>query len=56
MALKLDEEPDIKGEVGHANLRMGPSQTDRADHQPHGLFLHREDMLDRSATALDIMD
>lgn len=48
-APELDEAPDLEGEVRAMPIFVRVrSQADRADRQPHGLFLHREDMLDRS--------
>lgn len=45
--------PDIAGEVvgqvGHADLRPGPSDSDRAHEQAHAGFLLRKDVLDESA-------
>ena len=43
-AVELDQAADVEGEVGHAGLRAGPGQADRADHQSHRLLLHREHM------------
>ena len=48
---ELDQAADVEGEVGHADLRVGPGETDGSDDQPHRLLLHREDMLDRSPLA-----
>ena len=45
---KLDQASDVEREVGHPDLRARPGETDRTDDQPHGLLLHREDMLDGS--------
>ena len=50
-ASELDEATDVEGEVGHADLRAGSGETDRADDQSHDLLLHREHVLDPSAVA-----
>ena len=43
---ELDQAADVEGEVGHADLRVGPGETDGSDDQPHRLLLHREHVLD----------
>ena len=50
-APKLDQAPEVEGEVGHPDLGARPGQADRPDHQSHRLLLHREHVLDRSPLA-----
>ena len=50
-APKLDQAPEVVGEVGHPDLGARPGQADRPDHQSHRLLLHREHVLDRSPRA-----
>ena len=39
-ASELNQATDVEGEVGHADLRAGSGETDRADDQSHGLLLY----------------
>ena len=44
-----DKTGEVVGEIGHADLRPGTGDADRAHEQPHPRFLLREDMLDEGA-------